>query len=117
MEVRERVELSHLFGPHTDLDALPWRPFRPDVDIMIIYGHIGEGPCTALLRYQPGANVPRHRHAGMEHIIVLRGEQSDDDAKVSAGTLLIKPPGTSHEIISSKGCVVLAIWEKPVVFE
>ena len=35
---------------------------------------------------------------------------------LSAGELLVHSPGTSHSIVSDTGCVVLAIWEKPVVF-
>jgi hypothetical protein len=30
--------------------------------------------------------------------------------------LLIHAPGTRHSIASAEGCVVLAIYEKPVVF-
>lgn len=30
--------------------------------------------------------------------------------------LIINPPGTSHGILSESGCIVLAIYEKPVKF-
>lgn len=30
---------------------------------------------------------------------------------------MINPPGTRHSIVSEAGCVVLAIYEKPVKFE
>ena len=33
----------------------------------------------AILRYEPGARVPRHRHAGLETIMVLEGTQSDEN--------------------------------------
>ena len=35
-------------------------------------------PQLTLLRYEPGASVPRHRHRGLEIIRMLDGEQSDE---------------------------------------
>ena len=57
----QRIELANLFGPHTNYDAMPWRPFHHDVDIIVIYGTVGEGPSAALLRYKAGARVPVHQ--------------------------------------------------------
>jgi len=97
---------------------LPWKPFRDGIEILPLSG--GSGPLSAhsaLLRYQPGASVPTHTHAGFEHIYVLAGSQSDSKNTYRRGDLLISPPGTSHAIVSEEGCVVLAIWEKPVVFD
>jgi anti-sigma factor ChrR (cupin superfamily) len=31
--------------------------------------------------------------------------------------MLVQAPGSSHSIVSDEGCVVLVIWEEPVVFE
>jgi anti-sigma factor ChrR (cupin superfamily) len=67
-----------------------------------------------LLRYAPNAAVPRHIHHGFEHILVLSGSQRDDHGTYTAGTMLVSTPGSSHAISSEEGCVVLAIWEKPV---
>ena len=99
-------------------DALDWRPFRDSVEIHQIYGTMGApGPSACLLRYAPGARVARHRHVGYEHIFVLAGGQTDDSGHLAAGTLLISPPGTEHAIVSHEGCIVLAIYEKPVSFD
>ena len=35
---------------------------------------------------------------------------------LTAGTLIINPPGTQHSVVSEAGCIVLAIYEKPVEF-
>lgn len=95
-------------------DELPWEPFRPGVDIYRLYGNGQEGAAAALLRYQPGASVPKHDHTGFEHIFVLSGSQTDQNGEHQAGTLVINPPSTNHSVISHAGCIVLAIWEKPV---
>ena len=116
MDGPKPIELRNLFGSATDFTAMPWKPLREGVDISILYGNVNEGPCAALLRYQPGARIPKHQHGGYEHILVLQGDQSDGATTLTAGSLLINAPGSSHEIVSRTGCIVLAIWERPVVF-
>lgn len=93
-----------------------WRPFREGVEIHRLYGDGLSGPSAALLRYRPGGMIPRHEHTGYEHIFILSGSQTDDQARSEAGTLIINPPGTQHAILSETGCIVLAIYEKPVAF-
>lgn len=98
-------------------DTLEWQDFRDGVDLYQIYGVMGaEGPSACLLRYQPGARVPRHVHTGFEHILVLSGSQTDDGGTIRAGDILISPPGTDHAIVSDEGCIVLAIYQAPVTF-
>lgn len=99
-------------------DDLAWMPFRNGIEIFPILDANGAGQCaSALLRYKPGANVAAHVHLGCEHIFVLDGSQSDGHNTYSAGDLLASPPGTTHSITSVTGCVVMAIWEKPISFE
>jgi gamma-glutamylcyclotransferase (GGCT)/AIG2-like uncharacterized protein YtfP len=47
---------------------------------------------------------------------MLAGEQVDEVSKAETGSLIINPPGSSHSILSENGCIVLAIYEKPVKF-
>ena len=47
---------------------------------------------------------------------MLSGSQVDENARAETGMLIINPPGTSHSILSENGCIVLAIYEKPVKF-
>lgn len=96
-------------------DHLLWQPFRSGVEIYRLYGDGQVGPSAALLRYQPGAQIPLHHHTGYEHIIVLAGGQSDRHGTYPAGTVVINPPGSDHAVASEAGCIVLIIWEKPVV--
>ena len=94
-----------------------WSPFRPGIQIHRLYGNSDSGPSAALLRYSPGASVPYHRHEGYEHIHVLHGAQVDAGGSYAAGTLIVNPPGSGHEVHSPDGCVVLVIWERPVRFD
>lgn len=108
--------IADLLSGHYDPEKVHWEPFREGVEIARLYGDSAESlaPSAALLRYAPNAKVPKHIHTGHEHIFVLRGSQSDGTSTYRAGTLIISKPGSSHAISSETGCVVLAIWERPV---
>jgi anti-sigma factor ChrR (cupin superfamily) len=94
-----------------------WTRLRADVEEHRLYGDGAAGGAVAsLLRYSPGAWVPYHRHEGYEHVYVLSGSQRDRRGTYRTGTLVINPPGTTHEVFSDEGCIVLLIWERPVVF-
>lgn len=97
-------------------DGLAWHPFHPGIEIHRLYGGHDDGPAAALLRYQPGAEAPVHMHEGIEHILVLHGAQEDEHGHYAAGSLLISPRGSIHHVRSLGGCVVLAIWQRPVRF-
>jgi anti-sigma factor ChrR (cupin superfamily) len=113
----QAIVLADVLREQGPRDDLAWQSFRDGVEICWIYEQVnGEGMSAAYLRYEPGAKVPRHRHTGYEHIFILEGSQSDDWGHYPAGTVLISPPGTDHAIESAEGCVVLAIWERPVEF-
>ncbi|MBD3763187.1 MAG: cupin domain-containing protein [Rhodobacterales bacterium] len=94
-----------------DWAALPFQPFRPGVEICPL--RPGE-PAVALLRYAPGASVPRHRHMGLETILVLAGAQTDEYGHYPTGSLVMNPAGSEHSVWSDPGCVVLIQWERPV---
>jgi anti-sigma factor ChrR (cupin superfamily) len=95
------------------LNSLQWSPFRTGIEISWLYSN-PQGPSAAFLRYAPGASLERHVHPGHEHILVLRGSQIDDAGEHFPGTLIIHGPGSSHAIVSPNGCIVMAVWEKPV---
>lgn len=97
---------------------LPFAPFSAGVEIHRLWSNEApdSGPELALLRYEPGASVPRHRHPGMETILVLSGSQSDERGRYPVGTLVVNPAGSEHSVWSQDGCVVLIQWEKPVEF-
>lgn len=110
------IKLHDLFQISGWQQKLPWKPFQKGVDIYRLYGDGQTGPTAALLRFRPGGRVPLHEHTGFEHIFVLSGSQVDENSRADTGMLIINPPGTSHSILSENGCIVLAIYEKPVKF-
>ncbi len=111
-----RIEITDLFRVAAHPDEIPWQPFQDGVEIHRLYGDGITGPTAALIRFRKDGKVPAHAHTGYEHIIVLAGTQRDQNSTATAGTLIINPPGTQHSVVSEAGCIVLAIYEKPVSF-
>lgn len=99
-------------------------PLAEGVAILPLYGRRDNGqplpnggPSAAILKYAPGASVPAHRHPGYEHVFILSGSQRDERGVYPQGTCLISAPGTGHTVTSDDGCIALAIWNEPVVFD
>lgn len=93
---------------------LDFGPFRDGVTLHWIKPFEGDQPGVALLKYEAGAVVPRHRHEGLETILVLQGTQSDETGDYGAGTYIVNAAGTEHSVWSDTGCVVLIQWDRPV---
>jgi anti-sigma factor ChrR (cupin superfamily) len=110
------IKLNDLFQISGWQQKLAWKPFQKGVEIFKLYAEGETGPTAALLRFHPGGRVPLHEHTGYEHIFVLAGSQVDENSRAETGMLIINPPGSSHSILSENGCIVLAIYEKPVKF-
>lgn len=106
---------------YADLIAGGWKrmtfgPFRDGVDICWLErGASDLDPSVALLKYAPGATVPRHRHRGLETVIVLEGAQGDENGVYRAGAVVLNPEGSEHSVSSPEGCVVLINWTRPVL--
>ena len=113
----QSLSLTELFAAAGDFSTRDWEDFKPGVQASWVYSNGQSGPASAFLKYQPNAAIPWHWHPAYEHILVLEGSQSDESGDYRAGSVLISPPGSSHTVRSDEGCVVLAIWEKPVQFE
>ena len=96
---------------HGGWRRLTFDPFRAGVEICRL---VAGTPEVALLRYAPGAAVPRHRHTALEAILVLDGVQTDERGSYGAGTLVLNPPGSEHRVWSDGGCIVLITWAGPV---
>ena len=121
MKPPERAEsplLPRLVARAVELGArgAGWESLRSGVDILRLCGDAKSGPSVALLRYQPGARVPPHRHVGFEVIYVLSGAQSDERGTYGAGTLVVNRAGDQHNVWSDDGCLVLIVWERPIEF-
>jgi anti-sigma factor ChrR (cupin superfamily) len=91
--------------------AVPWVERRPGVFWKTLWE---DGPHKAILmRYEPGATIPRHRHLGDEQIYVLEGSVADDTGTCTAGNYARRPPGCVHTVSSATGALVIAMTSGP----
>ena len=89
-----------------------WIHFEPGVDIKYLQVDPVSAARTALLRMEPGCSVSSHPHDQTEHCVVLQGDVTLDQHRLSRGDLHIAPAGTLHsEIHSEGGCLLLLHWE------
>jgi len=96
-----------------DVATLPWTERRPGVFWKMLWEDPDGLHKAILMRYEPGAAIPRHRHVGDEQIFVLQGSVSDDTGTCTAGNYARRPPGCVHSVRSETGALVLAITSGP----
>lgn len=101
-----------------DIEFLEYQPgLRQKVLIYSLFDNTKDDPPgsdAALIRYLPGAFTPRHLHMGYEMVLVLSGDYIENDITFAPGALIIRAPGTTHEMRSREGCVLLAMRDVPV---
>jgi len=94
-------------------DDLPWIERRPGVFWRMLWEDPDGRHKAILMRYEPGAVIPRHRHIGDEQIFVLEGEVADETGVCVAGSYARRPPGCVHTVSSGRGALVIAITSGP----
>lgn len=110
--MHERIYPGLLGGGWKDLS---YEHFREGIAVHWLLKGGADEASLAVLKYEPGARVPRHLHAGLETIMVLEGTQSDENGDYMAGTVVTNAKGTTHSVWSDGGCSVLIHWRLPVV--
>ena len=82
--VFERIAAAERGHLTVAADDPRWSPFLPGVQIKVL--HESDGVMSYLLRLQPGAVIPAHRHPHDEECVVMAGElRIGDDLVVAAG--------------------------------
>jgi hypothetical protein len=101
-----------------DIEFKPYQlGLRENVLIHVLFDCTKEnppGPDMALIKYLPGAFTPRHLHTGYEVVFVLQGEYVENDVLYKPGSLIVRAPGTTHEMRSDTGATFLAMRSTPV---
>jgi hypothetical protein len=62
---------------------------------------------VALLRFEPGAALVRHKHAFGEEFLVLDGQLDDDHGRYVPRWWVRQPPGSEHAVRSGNGATTL----------
>lgn len=84
--------------------------------LKVLYEDKAKGESTVLIRLEPGAHLPYHKHPELEQAYVLEGSMYDHDGTCGAGEYVWRKPGSLHENHSDTGAIVLAIYRKQNIF-
>jgi anti-sigma factor ChrR (cupin superfamily) len=96
---------------------MDWKPTRFEkISIKVLYEDTEKGEMTCLLKLEPGAYVPFHRHPEVEQSFVLEGSVEDHDGVATAGDYIWRKPGSQHDNRSPNGAVLLAVYRKPNIY-
>jgi anti-sigma factor ChrR (cupin superfamily) len=96
---------------------IAWKPTRFDkVSIKVLYEDPERGEMTCLLKLEPGAYIPFHKHPEVEQTWVLEGAVQDHDGIATAGDYIWRKPGSQHDNTSPGGAVLLAVYRKPNIY-
>ena len=96
---------------------MEWWPTRFDkVSIKVLYEDAARGEMTCLLKLEPGAHIPFHKHPEIEQSLVLEGSVQDHDGVAKAGDYIWRKPGSLHDNTSPDGAVLFAVYRKPNIY-
>ena len=96
---------------------MEWKPTQIDkVWIKTLYEDKEKGESTVLIKLEPGAHLPFHKHPELEQAYVLEGSMYDHDGTCGAGEYVWRKPNSFHENRSDTGAVVLAVYRKQNIF-
>jgi len=90
-----------------------WRKHEaPGIQYKVLSFDPATDALTSLVRMEPGAKLPRHRHSREEQCWVLEGDvrQLDGTMAIRGGDFFRAMPGTDHEpITTDEGCLLIII--------
>lgn len=102
---------------YVDPSTMEWEKSQFDkIWMKVLYRNADMGEMTVLLKWEPGAVLPFHKHPEIEQSWVLEGSFYDHDGICRAGQYVWRSPGSMHETKSDEGCLLLAIYRKPNIF-
>ena len=102
---------------YVDPSQMEWQNSQFDkIQMKVLYKDDAIGEMTVLLKWEPGAVLPFHKHPEIEQSYVLEGSFYDHDGICRAGQFVWRKPGSLHETRSDEGCLLLSIYRKPNVF-
>jgi len=91
------------------LSDLPWIETRPGVRQKRIWEDKTTERRALLVRFEPGAVLPPHRHVGDELIFLVEGANADESGVVATGNVNYRPNGCVHTVTTDNGATVLAV--------
>ena len=91
-------------------DDLPWRASTLAARVFVKDVAVTGGLEMQIVRLEPDARLPLHRHESPEFIYVLEGELTLGDQRLSRGWASVASTGSVHaDVHSGTGCVFVLV--------
>ena len=105
-------------GSHyLNVSAIEWEPTRfPGIKTKTLWRDPQGEAYTALFLMDPGAELPMHRHLGIEQTFVLKGRLVDDEGACTAGNFVWRDVGSVHSAHAPEGCLSIGVFQRPNEF-
>jgi anti-sigma factor ChrR (cupin superfamily) len=101
------AQLEAMFG-FTDSNAARWQDSKLAEGVAVKNLGKANGRAMQLVRFEPGAVFPTHKHNGPEFIFMLEGEAIQNGQVLTAGWAGVAEQGTVDKLFrSDKGCLFL----------
>lgn len=114
---QEQEKLAPLASRYVDVASLPWVETKyPGVKLKVLLECKETGLYTALFSWEPGSQLPMHKHRGIEQTYVLEGSLADDEGECTAGNFVWRPAGSTHVATAPNGALLLAMLQEPNEF-
>ena len=89
---------------------LPWRPSAGATGVFVKDIAVTDGWEMQLVRFEPGARFPVHRHERPEFLFILEGELVQAGRRMGPGRASVAGAGTIDEDVHSEtGCVFVLV--------
>jgi quercetin dioxygenase-like cupin family protein len=96
---------------------MEWRPTQIDkVSIKVLYENKEIGESAVLLKLEPGAVIPFHKHPELEQAFVLEGSMYDHDGICRKGEYVWRKANSFHDNRTDEGVLIFAVYRKQNVF-
>jgi len=92
-----------------NLSEIAWVDAMPGVRQKPIWHDKETKRRVALARFDPGAQLPRHKHVGDELIFVIEGSMPMSPARCLAGNMNYRPNGCTHTVSTKNAATVFAL--------
>jgi anti-sigma factor ChrR (cupin superfamily) len=89
---------------------MSWERVAPGISRKILSVDSNRSCCTSLIRAEAGTRYPRHRHAGVEELLVLEGDLHVHGVIMRVGDYCHAEPDSIHEeTFTEGGCILLQV--------
>jgi anti-sigma factor ChrR (cupin superfamily) len=86
-----------------------WETISPTLKFKKLWSDPATHRRAQITRFEPGATLPMHRHAGDELLYVIEGAISDEFGTTTAGSVSYRPNGCVHTVTCRNGATIFTI--------